>query len=42
MKQEKVLANWDKWKGDFINTDAWIETIYYDLAGLKGEFKKHN
>jgi cyclase len=42
MKQAKVLANWEKWKGDFVNTDAWIETIYNDLSGNKGEFKKHN
>lgn len=42
IKQAKVLAKWDKWKGDFVSTDAWIETIYNDLSGTKGELKKHN
>lgn len=42
MKQAKVLEKWQKFSGDFVNTDAWIETIYNDLSGKKGEFKKHN
>lgn len=43
MKQEKILAPWEKrWTGDFINTDAFIETLYNSLTGTKGEFMKHN
>jgi cyclase len=42
MKQEKILAPWQKWSGDFVNTDAFIETIYNSLTGTKGEFIRHN
>jgi glyoxylase-like metal-dependent hydrolase (beta-lactamase superfamily II) len=43
MKQEKILAAWDsKWSGDFIKTDAWIETVYNSLTGSQGKFMKHN
>ena len=43
MKQEKILAEWDsKWSGDFIKTDAWIETLYNSLTGTQGKFMKHN
>ena len=43
LKQEKVLEPWKKWSGDFISSDAFIETLYNDLAGKKtGEFMKHN
>jgi cyclase len=42
MKQEKLLAPWQKWSGDFINTDAFIETLYNSLTGTKGPFIKHN
>ena len=43
MKQEKILAAWDsKWSGDFIKTDAWIETVYNSLTGNQGKFMKHN
>lgn len=43
LKQEKVLAAWQKWSGDFITTDQWITTVYNDLTGKKsGEFIKHN
>jgi len=43
MKQEKILEPWQKWSGDFIKSDAFIETLYNDLAGKKtGEFMKHN
>ena len=42
MKQEKILAPWAKWKGDFVNEDAFIETLYNSLTGHKGEFMKHN
>ena len=42
MKQEKILDPWKKWSGDFVNTDAFIETLYNSLTGRKGEFLKHN
>ncbi len=43
MKAEKLLEPWKKWSGDFIKSDAFIETLYNDLAGKKsGEFMKHN
>jgi len=42
MKQEKILAPWDKSSGDFIKTDGFIETLYDDLTGKLGEFVKHN
>ena len=42
MKQEKILEPWQKWSGDFVKTDAFIETLYNSLTGTKGEFMKHN
>lgn len=42
MKQEKILGPWEKWSGDFIKTDAFIETLYNSLTGKKGEFHQHN
>src|SRR5712692_8345952 len=42
MKQEKILTPWAKWKGDFVNEDAFIETLYNSLTGHRGEFVKHN
>src|SRR5208337_3126264 len=42
MKREKILAPWQKWSGDFVNTDAFIETIYNSLTGTKGPFIRHN
>lgn len=42
MKQAKILAPWDKFSGQFVNTDAFIETLYNSLTGHKGEFMKHN
>src|ERR1700688_2624975 len=42
MKQEKILTPWAKWTGDFVNEDAFIETLYNSLTGHKGEFLKHN
>ncbi len=42
MKQEKILAPWEKFAGGFINADAFIETLYNSLTGHKGEFMKHN
>lgn len=31
MKSEKILAEWQKYSGAFVSTDAWIETIYNSL-----------
>jgi cyclase len=42
MKQAKVLDRWKKWSGDFISTDAFLETLYNDQTGHKGDFIKHN
>src|SRR5256886_3219698 len=43
MKQEKILEPWrEKWAGQFVNADAFIETLYNSLTGTKGEFVKHN
>ena len=43
MKQEKVLDPWKKYAGQFINADAFIETLYNSLTGQKnGKFIKHN
>jgi glyoxylase-like metal-dependent hydrolase (beta-lactamase superfamily II) len=43
LKQQKVLAPWQKWNGDFITTEQWLVTVYNDLTGQKtGEFIKHN
>src|SRR6266568_1031532 len=42
MKQAKILAPWEKFSGQFVNADAFIETLYNSLTGHKGEFLKHN
>ena len=42
MKQEKVLAPWSKFSGDFVSTDVFTETLYNSLTNTKGEFVKHN
>ncbi|MGA2427056.1 MAG: MBL fold metallo-hydrolase [Candidatus Acidiferrum sp.] len=42
MKQEKILAPWIKFSGDFVNTDVFTETLYNSLTNTKGEFVKHN
>jgi cyclase len=43
LKQENVLAPWQKWSGDFITTEQWLVTLYNDLSGKKtGDFVKHN
>jgi cyclase len=42
MKREKILDPWKRWSGDFVNADAFIETLYNSLTGTKGEFLKHN
>jgi glyoxylase-like metal-dependent hydrolase (beta-lactamase superfamily II) len=44
MKKEKILAAWDKkYSGEFINGDAFIDTLYNSLTNQKNaEFLKHN
>ncbi len=43
LKQENVLAPWQKWSGAFITSEQWLVTLYNDLTGKKtGEFIKHN
>lgn len=42
LQKENVLAPWEKWNGGFLKTDTWLETLYNDLTGKKGEFIKHN
>jgi cyclase len=43
MKQENLLAPWQKWSGESINSEQWLVTLYNDLTGKKaGEFIKHN
>jgi len=43
MKQAKLLDPWKKFNGDFINEDAFLETLYNSLTGQKnGKFIKHN
>lgn len=43
LKQEKVLAPWQKFSGPFIGADAFIETLYNDQMGRKnGKFVSHN
>lgn len=43
LKQEKVLAPWQKWSGDFINMDQFTECLYDDLTGVQhNTFMKHN
>ena len=43
LQQEKFLEPWKKYSGDFVSSDAFIETLYNDLTGKKdGKFIKHN
>ena len=43
MKQAKLLDPWKKYSGDFINEDAFLETLYNSLTGQKnGKFIEHN
>jgi glyoxylase-like metal-dependent hydrolase (beta-lactamase superfamily II) len=43
LRQENVLAPWQKWSGDFIISEQWLVTLYNDLTGKKtGDFVKHN
>jgi glyoxylase-like metal-dependent hydrolase (beta-lactamase superfamily II) len=43
MKQAKILEPWQKWSGEFISTDAFIETLHASLTSGEGaKFLKHN
>jgi glyoxylase-like metal-dependent hydrolase (beta-lactamase superfamily II) len=43
LKQEKVLAPWQKFSGQMISTDLFIETLYNELTGKKtAALVKHN
>lgn len=43
LKQEKVLAPWQKYSGPFVSTDLFIETLYNELTGNKtAALVKHN
>jgi cyclase len=43
MKQNKILARWSKYSGDFVKEDTFIETLYNSLTGQKtGKFIPHN
>jgi cyclase len=43
LQQEKVLEPWQKYSGQFISTDVFIETLYNELTGTKAAgLVKHN
>ena len=43
LKQERVLAGYEKWSGNFISTDKFIETLYNDVTGNKAQpLLRHN
>ena len=42
MKKEKILEPWAKWSSDFLNADAFVETLFNSLTNHKGAFVKHN
>ena len=43
MKKEKILERWQKWSGEFISTDAFLETLHASLSSGPGSgFMKHN
>jgi len=42
LQKENILMPWEKWNGGFLKTDTWLETLYNDLTGTKGEFIRHN
>jgi cyclase len=42
MQKGKILDKWQKYSGDFVNTDTYIETVFNSLTGKKGTpFVKH-
>jgi glyoxylase-like metal-dependent hydrolase (beta-lactamase superfamily II) len=43
MKEKKILDPWKKYSGEFINEDAFLETLYNSMTGqMNGKFIKHN
>jgi hypothetical protein len=44
MKKEKLLAAWSqKYSNDFVDSDTFIETLYYSLTHQKNTpFVRHN
>jgi glyoxylase-like metal-dependent hydrolase (beta-lactamase superfamily II) len=43
LKQEKVLAPWQKYSGQFVTTDLFLETLYNELTGTKAAgLVRHN
>lgn len=43
MKQAKLLEPWKKYSGEFVDQDAFLDTLYNSLTGQKtGKFIKHN
>jgi glyoxylase-like metal-dependent hydrolase (beta-lactamase superfamily II) len=43
IQQAKVLAPWQKWSGQFVSSDLFIETLYNELTGTKtAGLVKHN
>jgi cyclase len=43
LQQEKVLEPWQKYSGQFVSTDLFIETLYNELTGKKtAALVKHN
>ena len=42
MKSQKILAPWQRYSGNFVNSDAFIETIYYSLTGVNGKAVTQN
>jgi cyclase len=44
LKQQKVLSPWQRYSGEFVNSDLFIETLYNDLTGKKSDAPpiKHN
>jgi len=39
MKEEKVLAPWQKYSGTFVNSDAFLEELFNSLVARKGKEK---
>jgi len=45
LKSEKVLESWKECSGEWITSDAYLETVYTvynDIIGRPGSFRKHN
>ena len=43
MKRDKILAPWQKYAGEFVSADVFIDTVYNSLTGQKDQkFITHN